>query len=128
MDKTRLAPFDAEEANAKVAIAAGDRIELSTGMIVSHKLVKESALGVGGVGHCVARLGRDQSTSSEETSRDGSIDSSISRRQYVSGTSLSTTWPFCQRRGMLEPSDVFLAKKVEIVIVIIIANSSYILP
>jgi hypothetical protein len=47
MDLARLAPFDAGfgNAKAKVAIARGERIEISTGLVLSRKLVKGSILG-----------------------------------------------------------------------------------
>jgi hypothetical protein len=47
MDVARLAPFDAGfgNAKAKVAIASGKRIEISTGLLLSRKLVKGSILG-----------------------------------------------------------------------------------
>jgi hypothetical protein len=47
MDLARLAPFDAGfgDAKAKVAIARGERIEISTGLVLSRKLVKGGILG-----------------------------------------------------------------------------------
>jgi hypothetical protein len=46
-DLARLAPFDAGfgDAKAKVAIVRGERIEISTGLLLSRKLVKGSILG-----------------------------------------------------------------------------------
>jgi hypothetical protein len=47
IDKSRLAPFDAwlGDARAKVSISNGQRIELSTGLLLSNKLAKDSSLG-----------------------------------------------------------------------------------
>jgi hypothetical protein len=47
MDAARLAPFDAGFGNAKAkfAITSGKRIEISTGLLLSRKLVKGSTLG-----------------------------------------------------------------------------------
>ena len=47
IDLMRLAPFDAGygDARAKMAISLGDRIEIATSLIVSHRLVQGSALG-----------------------------------------------------------------------------------
>lgn len=47
IDKSRLAPFDAwlGDARAKVSMPSGQRIELSTGLLLSNKLTKDSSLG-----------------------------------------------------------------------------------